>query len=75
MNYLLLSDGLWYMGHILTGLSVVFSQNHFYTAISLVFVGQFITIISRPISRVKVSSKEKKVETVEKEDYNTTIPV
>jgi len=53
MNYLLISDIMWYMGHVLTGISIIFTQNHFYIAVSLVAIGQFITIISRPIGRIK----------------------
>jgi len=53
MNYLLLSDIMWYIGHILTGISITFTQNHFYIAVSLVAIGQFITMISRPIGRIK----------------------
>ena len=57
MNYILLADFLWYSGHILTGSSIIFSPTNYHLAISLVFVGQFITIISRPISRIKNTSK------------------
>ena len=57
MNYILLADFLWYSGHILTGISIIFSLTNRNLAISLVFVGQFITIISRPISRIKNISK------------------
>jgi hypothetical protein len=53
MNYILLSDILWYSGHILSGLSIIFSHNNYYLAVSLVIFGQFITIISRPIGRIK----------------------
>jgi hypothetical protein len=57
MNYILLADGLWYSGHILTCSSIMFSQTNRPLAISLVFVGQFITIISRPISRINNTAK------------------
>jgi hypothetical protein len=53
MNYLLLSDILWYIGHILTGLSIIVTHNNYYLAVSMVLFGQFITIISRPIGRIK----------------------
>ena len=53
MNYLLISDCLWYLGHILTGTSIIFIRNHYTLAISFVLFGQFITIISRPIGRIK----------------------
>lgn len=54
-NYTLFADCLWYFGHILTGISIVINHYHFYTAIAIVFLGQFITIISRPIGRIKVT--------------------
>ena len=53
MNYALFSDYLWYLGHILTGSSIIFSHIHYNLAVVLVFFGQFITIISRPIGRIK----------------------
>jgi hypothetical protein len=52
MNYILVADGLWYAGHVLTGSSVIFSKTNHNLTISLVFIGQFITIISRPIGRI-----------------------
>ena len=53
MNYLKISDFLWYTGHILSGFSIIFTQRNYNIAVSLVFFGQFITIISRPIGRYK----------------------
>jgi len=53
MNYLLLSDYLWYFGHIFSGCSIIFSRDNYYLAVILVIFGQFITIISRPIGRMK----------------------
>ena len=53
MNYLFISDCLWYSGHILSGIASIFSNNNFEISISLIIVGQFITIISRPIGRIK----------------------
>ena len=53
MNYLLISDYLWYLGHILSGISIIFTRINYYVAVSLVIFGQFITIISRPIGRIK----------------------
>ena len=52
MDYLLLSDLLWYSGHIFSGISILFTHNDFYLAVSFVFFGQMITILSRPISRI-----------------------
>jgi hypothetical protein len=57
MNYILISDCLWYSGYILTSLSILFTYDNRYLSISLVFFGQFITIISRPISRIKKNSQ------------------
>ena len=53
MNYIFISDCLWYSGHILSGIATILSHSNFEIAISLVIIGQFITIISRPISRIK----------------------
>jgi len=59
---------MWYMGHILTGLSITFTQNNYYVAVSFVVIGQFITIISRPIGRIK-SDELKENENNNKTDY------
>lgn len=53
MSYLFVSDCLWYLGHILTGSSVIFSRKYESLAIAVVIVGQFITIVSRPIGRIQ----------------------
>ena len=54
MNYILISDYLWYLGHVLTGCAVLFDKDEYYVlVVSFVIIGQFITIISRPISRIK----------------------
>jgi len=55
MNYVLIADCLWYTGHILTGIAIIANHHNYYVGITCVFVGQFITIISRPIGRLKVS--------------------
>jgi hypothetical protein len=55
MDYALFSDLLWYFGHVLTGSSVIVHDNY-YMAVSLVVIGQTITIISRPIGRIKNTS-------------------
>lgn len=52
-DYILISDILWYSGHILTSISILLTRNNFNLAVSFVFLGQFITIISRPIGRIK----------------------
>ena len=56
MNYLKISDYLWYTGHVLTGFSIIFTHVNYNIAVSFVFIGQFITIISRPIGRIKNDS-------------------
>ena len=53
MNYyIILSDILWYTGHVLSGLSIIVTHTNYYLAVSLVCFGQFITILSRPIGRI-----------------------
>ena len=53
MNYILFSDILWYVGHIITGFAIVANHYNFYLGITIVFIGQLMTIISRPIGRIK----------------------
>jgi len=57
MNYFLFADILWYTGHVLTGIAIVVSHYSYETGVACVFVGQFITIISRPIGRIKKSEE------------------
>jgi len=57
MNYLLISDYLWYFGHVFSGISILFSHSNYTIAVILVFFGQFITIISRPIGRLTNNSQ------------------
>ncbi len=57
MNYTLFADYLWYFGLILTGSSVLFTRDNFYMAVTFVFFGQFITMISRAISRISNTKK------------------
>ena len=49
MNYLLLSDCLWYLGHIMTGSSILFTHDNFYLAVAFVSFGQFITLYRDPL--------------------------
>lgn len=58
MNYLLLSDCLWYLGHIMTGSSILFTHDNYYLAIAFVSFGQCITIISRPIGRITTNQNK-----------------
>jgi hypothetical protein len=52
MKYTYIADWLWYTGHILSGFSIIFTRTNYDLAVSCVIVGQFITIISRPIGRL-----------------------
>jgi hypothetical protein len=61
MNYFLLGDILWYLGHILTGCSIIFSHINYHAAVALTIVGQFLTIISRPIGRINITNKNSKI--------------
>ena len=63
MNYLLISDIMWYSGHILSGMSVIFTHNNHYLSASFVVVGQLITIVSRPIGRIQPDKQQKIVAT------------
>lgn len=71
MNYIFVSDILWYSGHILTGISILLSKNYYYLAVSCVFFGQFVTIISRPISRLHSNTIDnKKLDTNDENESN-----
>jgi hypothetical protein len=37
MNYLIISDYMWYIGHILSGLSIIFTRDNYYLSVSIVF--------------------------------------
>jgi hypothetical protein len=75
MNFLLISDYLWYAGHILSGGSILFARNNYKVAISMGLCGQFIIIISRPIGRIKNISKFVTIhqETKEEMQYDNKI--
>lgn len=53
MKYQFYADILWYIGHIITGFAIVVNHYDFKMGVVTVFIGQFITIISRPIGRIK----------------------
>lgn len=53
MDYLLVSDYLWSVGHILTGISIIVKEENHWLAVGLVLFGQGIIIVSRPIGRIK----------------------
>lgn len=61
MNYFLLGDILWYLGHILSGSSILFSPTNYPAAVALTVFGQFITMISRPIGRINFTNKNAKI--------------
>jgi len=73
MNYSALSDVLWYGGHILTGISILFTRDQFYLAVGFVLFGQLITIISRPISRMKTTKPRVYIDQEEKEIDATVV--
>lgn len=54
MNYVLIADCLWYMGHVLTGIAIIANHYSYLVGIACVFVGQFATIVSRPIGRIQL---------------------
>ena len=57
MDFSLLADGLWYSGHVLTcvlsnehltsGVAIIVNHHSYHIAVACVFIGQFLTIISR----------------------------
>jgi hypothetical protein len=62
MDYLWVSDCLWYVGHILTGISGLVGTHSYTIAVGLVLFGQCITIVSRPIGRIKDHTTIEEVE-------------
>ena len=56
MHYHHIADTMWYTGHVLTGIAVVANHYHYPIAVSFVFIGQLLTIVSRPIGRWKSAS-------------------
>ena len=62
MNYVLIADCLWYMGHVLTGIAIIANHYNYLIGIACVFVGQFATIISRPIGRIQCERNHIKAE-------------
>lgn len=53
MNYVYVADMLWYVGHILTGSAIIFTKHHYPIAVGCVWIGQGMTMISRPIGRIE----------------------
>ena len=60
MKYSTWADILWYSGHVITGIGIVthHSPSFLCTGFSMVLVGQFFTILSRPIGRIRDSMAE-----------------
>lgn len=57
MNYVIISDLLWYMGHVVTGCAILFTKDYYHLAIGCVWIGQGMTMISRPLGRMKVKEE------------------
>ena len=57
MNYFLLGDILWYMGHLISTSSIIFSRTNYHAAITLTLCGQLLIVISRPIGRINLNNK------------------
>ena len=53
MKYQLIENILWYLGHLLGFFAIIANHYNYFIAIPIAFTGQFITIISRPISRLE----------------------
>lgn len=53
MKYETVADIMWYVGHVITAMSIVVNHFNFPAAVATVFVGQAITMISRPVGRIK----------------------
>ena len=68
MDYLKISDYLWYTGHILSGFAIIVNKHSYNLAVVMILSGQFITIISRPIGRIKdnrpLNTNEKSIEQI-----------
>ena len=62
MNYTLIADSLWYTGHVITGFAIITNHYQYSMGISFAFVGQLLTMISRPLGRMKNSLKEEEQE-------------
>lgn len=60
MDYLKVSDYLWYLGHILSGFAIIVNRYSYSGAVIMILSGQDITMISRPIGRIK-NDEEKNV--------------
>lgn len=59
MKYQFYADILWYIGHIITGFAIVVNHYNFEMGVVTVFIGQIITIISRPIGRIKPNNQNR----------------
>jgi hypothetical protein len=71
MKYSDWADLLWYSGHVITGFAItVMNPHRLFLGVSLVVVGQSLTIISRPIGRIpeKENSETQKIWSGEKKN-------
>jgi hypothetical protein len=57
----------------MTGSSIIIENKNYYLALSFVIFGQFITIISRPISRFKDDEKVACIEELTKESNECNV--
>ena len=77
MKYSDWADILWYTGHVITGFAIVTNPYHFFLGVSFVVVGQVLTIISRPIGRLRdmeQAEMRKLFKQGEKENYDHDRP-
>jgi len=58
INYQLFADVLWYTGHVLGAISFLVNHFKWYGGLIVIGIGQFLTIISRPIGRINQSNDQ-----------------
>ena len=59
-SWQLFGDILWYCGHILCGIAIIITHFNYWACVGLVISGQLLTIISRPIGRIKIKKNKEK---------------
>ena len=74
MEYETLADLMWYAGHVITAMSIVVNHFDFPCAVVTVFVGQAITMVSRPVGRLKSPSRRGQISDVPRELECMAIP-
>lgn len=75
MKYETVADIMWYVGHVITAMSIVVNHFNFPAAVVTVFVGQAITMVSRPVGRLKSPSRRAQTEDASRELECMAIPV